>query len=110
MIGVFTGALVLGAMPLIENGFKVATDATLFELTDFNHPLLRQMQVDAPGTYHHSLMVANLSENAAVAVEPTPSCAELVPCSTTSAKWPNRTISPRTKANSGILTIGGIRP
>ena len=72
MIGVFTGALVLGAMPLIENGFKVATDATLFELTDFNHPLLRQMQVDAPGTYHHSLMVANLSENAAVAVGANP--------------------------------------
>lgn len=72
MVGVFTGALVLGAMPLIENGFKVATDATLFELTDFNHPLLRQMQVDAPGTYHHSLMVANLSENAAVAVGANP--------------------------------------
>ena len=58
-IGVFTGGLVLTAMPLIEQGFKVATDATLFELTDFNHPLLRKMQVEAPGTYHHSLMVAN---------------------------------------------------
>ena len=44
-------------MPLREQGFKVATDATLFELTDFNHPLLRKMQVEAPGTYHHSLMV-----------------------------------------------------
>ena len=50
IVGVFTGALVLGAMPLFENGFKVATDATLFELTDFNHPLLRRMQVEAPGT------------------------------------------------------------
>ena len=71
-VGVFTGALVLGAMPLIENVFKVATDATLFELTDFNHPLLRKMQVEAPGTYHHSLMVANLSENAAIAVRANP--------------------------------------
>ena len=71
-VGVFTGALVLGAMPLIENVFKVATDATLFELTDFNHPLLRKMQVEAPGTYHHSLMVANLSENAAIAVGANP--------------------------------------
>ena len=71
-IGVFTGGLVLTAMPLIEQGFKVATDATLFELTDFNHPLLRKMQVEAPGTYHHSLMVANLSENAAVAVGANP--------------------------------------
>ena len=59
-------------MPLIENGFKVATDATLFELTDYNHPLLRRMQVEAPGTYHHSLMVANLSENAAIAVGANP--------------------------------------
>ena len=72
LVGVFTGVLVLGAMPLIENGFKVATDATLFELTDFNHPLLRRMQVEAPGTYHHSLMVANLAENAAVAVKANP--------------------------------------
>ena len=72
VIGVFTGGLVLSAMPLIEHGFKVATDATLFELTDFNHPLLRKMQVEAPGTYHHSLMVANLSENAAVAVGANP--------------------------------------
>ena len=71
-VGVFTGALGLGAMPLIENVFKVATDATLFELTDFNHPLLRKMQVEAPGTYHHSLMVANLSENAAIAVGANP--------------------------------------
>ena len=71
-VGVFTGALVLGAMPLIENVFKVATDATLFELTDFNHPLLRKMQVETPGTYHHSLMVANLSENAAIAVGANP--------------------------------------
>lgn len=72
LMGVFTGGLVLTAMPLIEHGFKVATDATLFELTDFNHPLLRKMQVEAPGTYHHSLMVANLSENAAVAVGANP--------------------------------------
>ena len=72
LMGVFTGGLVLAAMPLIENGFKVATDATLFELTDFNHPLLRRMQVEAPGSYHHSLMVANLSENAALAVGANP--------------------------------------
>ena len=71
-VSVFTGALVLGAMPLIENAFKVATDATLFELTDYNHPLLRRMQVEAPGTYHHSLMVANLAEDAALEVKANP--------------------------------------
>ena len=47
LVGLFTGALVLEAM-LIENGFKVATDATLFELTDFNHPLLRQNASGGP--------------------------------------------------------------
>jgi len=72
VVSVFTGALVLGAMPLIENAFKVATDATLFELTDYNHPLLRRMQVEAPGTYHHSLMVANLAEDAALEVRANP--------------------------------------
>ncbi len=72
VVSVFTGALVLGAMPLIENAFKVATDATLFELTDYNHPLLRRMQVEAPGTYHHSLMVANLAEDAALEVSANP--------------------------------------
>ena len=72
IVSVFTGAMVLGAMPLIENIFKVATDATLFELTDYNHPLLRRMQVEAPGTYHHSLMVANLAEDAALEVKANP--------------------------------------
>ena len=72
IVAVFTGALVLGAMPLIEKVFNVATDATLFELTDYNHPLLRRMQVDAPGTYHHSLMVANLAEDAALVVKANP--------------------------------------
>ena len=72
IVCVFTGALVLGAMPLIEKVFNVATDATLFELTDYNHPLLRRMQVDAPGTYHHSLMVANLAEDAALEVKANP--------------------------------------
>ena len=72
VVSVFTGALVLGAMPLIEKVFNVATDATLFELTDYNHPLLRRMQVEAPGTYHHSLMVANLAEDAALEVKANP--------------------------------------
>ena len=72
VVGILTGGLALAALPAVENGFKVATDATLFELTDFNHPLLRRMQVEAPGTYHHSLMVANLAENAALAVDANP--------------------------------------
>lgn len=63
--GVLSGVVVVGLLPLLENSFKYITDITLLELTDYNHPLLRRMQMVAPGTYHHSLMVANLSERAA---------------------------------------------
>lgn len=64
-VGVLTGIVVIGVLPLLENIFKYTTDITLLELTDFNHPLLRKLQLVAPGTYHHSLMVANLAERAA---------------------------------------------
>ncbi|WP_269539277.1 HD family phosphohydrolase [Cerasicoccus fimbriatus] len=63
--GVLTAVVVIGLLPLLEQLFKYTTDITLLELTDFNHPLLRKLQMDAPGTYHHSLMVANLAERAA---------------------------------------------
>ncbi|MFO7724128.1 MAG: HDIG domain-containing protein [Oceanipulchritudo sp.] len=63
--GLLSGILVVGLLPIFENLFKYTTDITLLELTDFNHPLLRKMQLEAPGSYHHSLMVANLSDNAA---------------------------------------------
>jgi hypothetical protein len=68
LMGVAMGVLVLGLLPMLEALFKRTTDITLLELTDYNHPLLRRMQMDAPGTYHHSLMVANLAENAAVTI------------------------------------------
>ncbi|WP_309384796.1 HD family phosphohydrolase [Cerasicoccus frondis] len=63
--GVITGIIVIGLLPILEHLFKYTTDITLLELTDFNHPLLRKLQMEAPGTYHHSLMVANLAERAA---------------------------------------------
>lgn len=63
--GIITGIVIIGMLPLLENIFKITTDITLLELTDFNHPLLRRLQMVAPGTYHHSLMVANLAERAA---------------------------------------------
>lgn len=71
-VGLFTGVIVVGLLPIWEYLFKYTTDITLLELTDFNHPLLRKMQVEAPGSYHHSLMVANLSENAAAAIGANP--------------------------------------
>ena len=66
--GVLTGMIVVTLLPMLEKLFNYTTDITLLELTDFNHPLLRKMQVESPGSYHHSLMVANLSENAAASV------------------------------------------
>lgn len=67
-----SGVLVVGLLPLLENLFKRTTDITLLELTDYNHPLLRLMQLEAPGTYHHSLVVAQLAENAAAAIGANP--------------------------------------
>ncbi len=72
MVGLLTGVLAVGLLPIFEQLFKITTEITLLELTDFNHPLLRRMQIEAPGTYHHSLMVANLSENAAAAIGASP--------------------------------------
>lgn len=72
IVGLITGILAVGFLPVFEHLFKVTTEITLLELTDFNHPLLRRMQIEAPGTYHHSLMVANLSENAAAAIGASP--------------------------------------
>ncbi|MCF7688876.1 MAG: HDIG domain-containing protein [Cephaloticoccus sp.] len=70
--GVLTGIIVVGLLPVLESLFKRTTDITLLELTDYNHPLLRLMQLEAPGTYHHSLVVAQLSENAASAIGANP--------------------------------------
>ncbi len=72
IIGLLTSVIAIGILPVLEHIFKVTTEITLLELTDFNHPLLRQMQMEAPGTYHHSLMVANLAENAAAAIGASP--------------------------------------
>jgi putative nucleotidyltransferase with HDIG domain len=70
--GLVTGMAVIGILPVLEALFKRTTDITLLELTDYNHPLLRRMQLEAPGTYHHSLIVAQLAENAASAIAANP--------------------------------------
>ncbi len=69
LVGTVTGIVVVGLLPILETLFRRITDITLLELTDTNHPLLKRMQIEAPGTYHHSLVVANLSENAAGEIE-----------------------------------------
>ncbi|MEE2681950.1 MAG: HDIG domain-containing metalloprotein [Planctomycetota bacterium] len=59
------GFVMLGALPSIERIFGLTTGLTLSELRDPRHPLLRQMQQKAPGTYNHSLQIANIAESAA---------------------------------------------
>ncbi len=63
-----SAVLVVGSLSLWENLFDVATSARLAELSNANHPLLRQLMTEAPGTYHHSMMTAALAESAAEAI------------------------------------------
>jgi putative nucleotidyltransferase with HDIG domain len=62
---VMTALLISGLLPLFEGTFNLTTDISWLELSDLNHKLLRQMQLEAPGTFHHSLVVAALAEAAA---------------------------------------------
>lgn len=66
--GVLCGVLATGALPYLEDLFGLVTPIKLLELSNPSHPLLRRLQLEAPGTYHHTLMVANLAEAAAEAV------------------------------------------
>ena len=55
-------------LPLLESLFTVTTDITLLELADLNRPILRRLMLEAPGTYHHSIVVGTLAESAATAI------------------------------------------
>jgi len=66
--GLLTGLFVGGVLPLLEGLFGLTTEISWLELSDLNHPLLRKMQIEAPGTFHHSLIVASLAESAAEAI------------------------------------------
>lgn len=63
--GVVSGIVAVGLQPVIETLFNLATPSKLLELGNPNQPLLRRLLLEAPGTYHHSIIVANLSEAAA---------------------------------------------
>lgn len=58
----------IGLLPFFETTFGILSDGKLLALANPNHPLLRKILTDAPGTYHHSVMVANLSESACEAI------------------------------------------
>jgi putative nucleotidyltransferase with HDIG domain len=66
--GIVTAFMVSGALPIFESAFRITTNISWLELADLNHPLMKRLVIEAPGTYHHSLVVANLSEAAAEAI------------------------------------------
>ena len=56
------------SLGVFEKVFDITTDVTLLELSDMNHPLLKQLATRAPGTFHHSIVVGNLAEAAAIEI------------------------------------------
>jgi cyclic-di-AMP phosphodiesterase PgpH len=66
--GLIYSVIILGILPVFEFLFGTVTNISLLELADFNHPLLHRLMLEAPGTYHHSLIVGNLSEAACSAI------------------------------------------
>lgn len=66
--GIISSVLAMGILPYLEGGLGLVSSMKLMELSSPNHPLLRKILLEAPGTYHHSVMVANLSEAACEAV------------------------------------------
>ena len=70
--GIIAAMMTLGSLPIWENVFSVLTPLKLLELSNPNQPLLKKLLLEAPGTYHHSILVGNLSEAAAEAVSANP--------------------------------------
>ena len=67
--GVTSSFLTVGALHWFEAGFGITSSVRLLELSNPNHPLLKRLLMEAPGTYHHSILVGNLAEAAAEAVK-----------------------------------------
>lgn len=66
--GVLAAIIGFGVVPFLERPFGIASTVKMLELSNPNHPLLKRLLVEAPGTYNHSIIVANLAEAAAEAV------------------------------------------
>lgn len=70
--GILASLVTMMLVPLLESVFNYTTDVKLLELSNLNHPLLKDMIVKAPGTYHHSMMVGSMVEAAAEEIEANP--------------------------------------
>ncbi len=66
---IMSPVIAYGLLIFYERVFKITTDLTLLELSDFNHPLLKELSSKAPGTFHHSIIMGNLSEAAAESIK-----------------------------------------
>jgi putative nucleotidyltransferase with HDIG domain len=72
-IGAFLASVVtIGLYPILESLFQLTTDSTVLALSDLNRPLLKRLAIEAPGTYHHSVVIGNLAEAAAEAIDADP--------------------------------------
>ncbi|MGE3974974.1 MAG: HD family phosphohydrolase [Bdellovibrionales bacterium] len=77
MGGILSSLICMMIVPLFENVFNYTTDVKLLELSNLNHPLLKEMIVKAPGTYHHSLVVGSMVEAAAEEIGANPLLAKV---------------------------------
>jgi len=75
--GILIGVIATGILPLIEMSFGFTTDIKLLELGNLDQPLLRELMVQAPGTYHHSVIISNMVEATAKAVDANPLLAKV---------------------------------
>src|SRR5690606_8119962 len=66
--GLLSGALTIGLLPFFEWAFGLISPMRLIELSNPNHPLLKRILTETPGTYHHSVMVANLADASCEAI------------------------------------------
>lgn len=70
--GILSAVLMIGALPYMESAFSITSMMKLLELSNPNHHLLKRLLLEAPGTYHHSLMVGNLAEASAESIQANP--------------------------------------
>lgn len=66
--GLIVSILVSALLPILEYAFGLTTNISLLEWLDLNHPMMRSLLLEAPGTYHHSIVTANLVETSAEAI------------------------------------------
>jgi putative nucleotidyltransferase with HDIG domain len=77
MGGIGAGIVTAGIVPLVEIAFGYTTDISLLELASLDRPILRRLMIEAPGTYHHSVIVGSLVEAAASEISANPLLAKV---------------------------------